>query len=224
MDNFDRVPLPDYTRFEDGVNSFTHALGVPLAFVLAVLFMKKLNYEMTGLQTAALIIYTVANIELYFGSAYYHGLKPSRLKKIARVLDHSNIFVMISGTLTAFYLVALTEYNVPLAIALTVIAWVLTILGIIFTVKDLHKFRKIQMAMYIVMGWSALIGLYPVVKYGGEAGKHLLLYILIGGLLDTVGAVLYGVGKKIRYIHAVFHVFILAATVVQFIGFYNYLG
>lgn len=223
MDTFDKVPLPNYSRFEDGVNSFTHALGVPMAFILAVLFLKKLNYEPTGIQTASVIIYTVANIELYFGSAYYHGLKPSRLKKIARVLDHSNIFVMICGILTAFYLFALAEFNLTMAVVLTAASWVIGIIGIVFTVKDLHKFRKIQMAMYIILGWSAVGGMYPIIKNGGDQAKTMLIYVLVGGGLYTLGAVLYGVGKKIRYIHAVFHVFILAATIVQFIGFYNYI-
>ena len=223
MANFDKVPLPDYTRAEDTVNSVTHYVGVPMTLAFTFLLLKKLRFAPTGMQTAALIIYTLCMLILYFGSGYYHGLKPSYKKRVARVLDHSNIFVMISGTLTAFNLMAAINKTPRLAVSVTVVMWIISVIGIYFTFKDLHRFRKVQMAMYIIMGWSALATVIPMIVSGGEAEKKLIIYVLGGGIAYTVGAVLYGIGKKIRYIHAVFHVFILAGSVIQFIGFYHYL-
>ena len=223
MFDFDNVPLPDYTRADDTVNSVTHAVGVPMTFVFDYFLLKKMNFAPTGIQIAALAVYTVSMIILYFGSAYYHGLKPSHRKKVARVLDHSNIFFMIAGTLTAFNLIAAINVNAALSVGVTVAMWVAAVIGIYFTFRDLHRFRKVQMFMYIIMGWSALITIIPMLTSGTEGGKKLVTYVFIGGLAYTVGAALYGVGKKIRYIHAVFHVFIVAGSVIQFFGFYNYL-
>lgn len=222
MFDFKSVPLPDYTRFEDGINSVTHALGVPLTLVMTVLCFLKPGSEHTATKTAGLLLCAVATCIMYFGSAFYHGLRPSYTKRVARVLDHSNIFLMISGTLSAFYLLALIQVKPALAIGLCIGSWVVSLLGIFFTFMDLHKFRKIQMAMYLILGWSAVIGFYSVWKMG-DAGKSFVILVGIGGLLYSVGAILYGVGKKLRYIHAVFHVFILAATAIQLYAIYTYM-
>jgi len=223
MFDFDAVPLPDYTRLEDTLNSVTHAVGVPLTMVFAFLLLRKVNYAPTVIQAVSLLIYSVAMVVLYFGSAYYHGLKPSHLKKVARVLDHSNIFIMIAGSLTGFFLIAVHDFWPVASIVATVIVWVVAVLGILFTFMDQDKFKKIQMVMYIVLGWSALVASYPLVKQGGDKGREFFRMIIIGGVLYMIGAALYSVGKKKRYFHTVFHVFILAGTCTQFVGIYNYI-
>ena len=95
MFDFRRVPLPDYTRFEDGINSFTHAIGVPFSFAAAVLLFRKLGGGMTASEAIYTVIYALSMFIVFFGSAFYHGLKPGYKKQVARVLDHSNIFFMI---------------------------------------------------------------------------------------------------------------------------------
>lgn len=221
MFDFDKVPLPDYSRLEDTVNSVTHALGVPVVIAAAVLSFLK-DGALAPLQAAAIVICAVSSGIMYFGSAFYHGLKPGKTKQIARVLDHSNIFLMIAGTLTAFYLLGVIQTQRTLAIALTVFSWVVSLIGILLTFMDLHKFRKVQMAMYICLGWTAIFGIFSLYKLGGDYHSFVLL-VFIGGLLYTLGAVLYGVGKKLRYVHAVFHIFVLAATVLQFFAIYKYM-
>lgn len=223
MFDFDRVPLPDYTRKEDTINSVTHAIGVPLVLVYSFFYLQKLNYNPTTLQVVSITIYAVSMIVMFFGSAFYHGLRPSRLKKVARVMDHSNIFLTISGTLTLFNMFAVINYNKPLAIGLLAVVWVASIIGIVLTVVDQERFKKVQMAMYIGLGWTACIGAYPLLKYGDAATKHFFLMIFLGGVCFTIGAILYGVGKKVRYIHAVFHIFVVAGTLVQFFGIYQYI-
>ena len=85
-----------------------------------------------------------------------------------------------------------------------------------------EKFKVIQMIMYIAMGWAIVIGFACVYKFS-ELGKMSVIFILGGGIAYTVGAILYGVGKKVKYIHSVFHVFILAGSVLQFVGIYKYM-
>lgn len=222
MFDFQSVPLPDYTRAEDTVNSVTHALGVPLVIVMTVLCFLKPGAQLPGVRVAGLLLCCFASVLMYAGSAFYHGLRPSPTKRVARVLDHSNIFMMIAGTLTAFYLLGVYQSNRALAVGLCAASWVISVVGIVLTFMDLHKFRKLQMAMYLVLGWSAVIGFFNVWRLG-ENGKHFVILVAVGGVLYSVGAILYGVGKKIRYIHAVFHVFILAATAIQLFGIYKYM-
>lgn len=220
MFDINKVKLPNYSRREDTVNSITHAPGVIFAVAALVLCFKKLGGAVTGTQCAAVIIYSVCMFILYFGSASYHGIRPGKYKKIARLVDHSNVFLMITGSLSAYYLLGVIPLRRTLGIALFVLSWVLTAVGILLTLMDQEKFKAVQMFMYIALGWSALICVKSVC--GTETGKTFFFYILMGGVAYTVGAVLYGIGKKIPYIHAVFHLFILAGTFLQFYGIYMY--
>ena len=127
---------------------------------------------------------------------------------------------MITGSLSAYYLLGVIPLKRTLGIALFVLSWVLTAVGILLTLMDQERFKAVQMFMYIALGWSALICVKSVC--GTETGKAFFFYILMGGVAYTVGAVLYGIGKKIPYIHAVFHLFILAGTFLQFYGIYMY--
>ena len=222
MFDFKKVPLPDYSRLEDGINSVTHFLGLPIVIITAVMSLIKLGGSASATQKAAIIICAVSSAIMYGGSAFYHGLKPSDLKRFARVLDHSNIFLMISGTLTAFYLLGVIQTERQLAIGLTIFSWAVSVIGILLTFMDLHKFRKVQMAMYITLGWTAIIGIVKLWN-AGDNMRHFLLLVGIGGVLYTLGAIVYGIGKKIKYVHAVFHIFVLAATIVQFCGIYIYM-
>lgn len=222
MFDFKSVPLPDYSRFEDGINSVSHAIGVPLVAAGVAMCFHKLGAAATGMQTAALIIYGVSMAIMFFGSGLYHGLKPSYAKRVTRVLDHSNIFIMIAGVLTGVYLLGVLNHYRTAAIALCAGTWAVSLVGILLTFMDLHKFRKVQMAMYLLLGWTGIIGAVMMYRLGGS-GRSFFWAVLISGILYSAGAALYGVGKKIRYVHAVFHIFVLAATMVQFYGIYMYM-
>lgn len=222
MFDFKKVPLPDYSRLEDGINSITHLLGVPIVIITAVMSLMKIGAGGSGMAKAAIIICAVSSVLMYGGSAFYHGLKPSDTKRVARVMDHSNIFLMIAGTLTAFYLLGVVQTQKTLAVSLTIFSWVVAVVGILLTFMDLHKFRKVQMAMYILLGWTAIFGMFSVWKLG-ENAHHFIILVAIGGVLYTLGAIVYGIGKKIKYVHAVFHLFVLAATIVQYCGIYLYM-
>lgn len=222
MFDFDRVPLPQYSRKEDVINSISHAIGVPVCIAALIMCFIKIGTQITPLQIFTLLLCGLCCIILYAGSAFYHGLKPGRLKKIARVLDHSNIFLMITGCMSVFFLMCYIDYNRTLAIIMFAVSWVLTLLGIFLTFMNQEKFKKVQMVMYIFLGWLIFVGAKTVWR-SSEDGKKFMLFVAIGGALYLIGAVLYGVGKKRPYVHCVFHIFVLAGTLCQFAGMYLYL-
>lgn len=222
MFDFKKVPLPDYTRLEDTVNSVTHALGVPLSILAIVLSSLKIKDGATGAEIAGIIIYGGCMALLYFGSAFYHGLKPGFVKQVARVLDHSNVFLMIAGSLSAFFLLGVFDHNKTQAIIFLILSWVGALSGIFLTLMDQERFKKVQMVMYIFLGWLALFSMKTIYD-NYEAGKIIIALFVIGGIVYMLGAAVYGIGKKKRYVHAVFHFFVLAGTIIQFVGIYNYM-
>lgn len=222
MFDFKKVPLPDYTRVEDTINSITHALGVPLSIFAIIISALKIKDGPTGAEIAGIVIYGTCMALLYFGSAFYHGLKPGFIKQVARVLDHSNIFLMIAGSLTAFYLVGVFDHDRTQAIVFCVLSWVGALVGILLTVMDQERFKKVQMVMYIFLGWLSLFSMKTIYD-NYETGKIIITLFIVGGVVYMLGAAVYGIGKKKRFVHAIFHIFVLAGTVIQFIGVYNYM-
>ncbi len=222
MFDFKNVPIPDYSRNEDRINSITHMIGVPFAvFALVMCITRCVNLSNYGF-IPVVIVYGITMIILYASSAVYHGFSPSFPKRVLRVVDHSVIFLLIAGTVTPFSLIAIKAVSFKMGAAVCIVNWILAVLGIFFTFMNQEKFKVVQMIMYMVMGWSVIISLPRVYKFS-EFGKMSVIFILAGGITYTVGAILYGIGKKVKYIHSVFHIFILAGSVLQFVGIYKYM-
>lgn len=222
MFDFKSVPIPNYSRKEDWVNSVTHMIGVPFAvFALVMCIAKCVRLSNFGF-IPSVVTYGITMIILYASSAVYHGFNPSFPKRVLRVVDHSVIFLLIAGTVTPFSLIAIKAVNFKMGMAICIFNWVMAVLGIFFTFMNQEKFKVVQMIMYMTMGWSVIIGLSRVYKFS-ELGKMSVIFILAGGIIYTVGAVLYGIGKKVKYIHSVFHIFILAGSALQFVGIYKYM-
>lgn len=222
MFDFKAVPLPDYTRKEDILNSVTHALGVPLSVLAVVLAAVKIGNGATVANIVGITVYGICTAVLYFGSAFYHGLKPGFLKQIARVLDHSNIFLMIAGSLTAFFLLGVFDYNEKQAVIYCILSWVGAVVGILLTFMDQERFKKIQMVMYLFLGWLSIFSMKTIYQ-NYEAGKTIILLFVLGGIVYMLGAAVYGLGKKKHFVHTVFHIFVIAGTAIQFVGVYKYL-
>ncbi len=222
MFDFKKVPLPDYTRVEDILNSATHALGVPLSIFAIIISAIKIHDGATAAEITGIIIYGLCMALLYFGSAFYHGLKPGFVKQVARVLDHSNVFLMISGSLTAFFLLGVFDYDRKQAVVFCILSWVGALTGIFLTLMDQERFKKVQMVMYIFLGWLSLFSMKTIYD-NYTTGKIIITLFVVGGVVYMLGAAVYGIGKKKRFVHSLFHIFVLAGTVIQFIGIYNYL-
>ena len=212
--------LPNYTKGEEIANMVTHIIGGIIgivALVLCVVFAAK-NKNVYGIVSGS--IFGAMMILLYTMSSIYHGLSPKlTAKKVFQIIDHCTIFLLIAGSYTPFALCTFREYNTALGWSLFGIIWGVAILGIVLNAIDLKKYKIFSMICYLAMGWCIIIKLPLLLQLVGIPGTVLLVS---GGIAYTIGAVLYGVGKKHKYIHSIFHLFIVLASVLQFLSILLY--
>ena len=206
--------LPDYTRGEEIMNMVTHIVGGGLgviALTLCVIF-AAVHGNVYGVVGSA--IYGGCMIALYTLSSVYHGLRPGTGKKVMQILDHCTIYFLIAGTYTVISLSALRTVSPVLGWGMFGFQWGLTALSVTLTAIDLKKYRVFSMICYICMGWAIL----PFVKQTVEAlTVPGFMLLLSGGISYTIGAVLYGIGSKKRWMHSVFHIFVVLGSLLQFL-------
>ena len=206
--------LPKYTKGEEIFNMTSHIVGGVLGIVALVLCVVFAAVHGNGYGVVSGAIYGVTMVILYTMSSIYHGLNPKRkAKKVFQVLDHCSIYLLIAGSYTPFALCTLREYSTALGWTIFGVIWFVAILGIILNSIDIKKFRVFSMICYLVMGWCIVFKINLLPELLGTAGFVLLL---LGGLAYTIGAILYGLGKKHKYMHSVFHLFILLGSLLQF--------
>ena len=209
----DRI-LPIYSKGEEIFNMTSHIVGGVLGIVATVLCVVFAAIHGNGYGVVSGAIYGVTMIILYTMSSIYHGLKPQRYsKRVFQVLDHCSIFLLIAGSYTPFALVSFREYNTALGWTIFGVIWAMAIIGIILNSIDIKKFKVFSMICYLGMGWCIVFTANLLPKLLGTSGLSLLV---AGGLSYTVGAILYGLGKKHKWMHSVFHMFILLGSLLQF--------
>ena len=210
----DRI-LPKYTKGEEIFNMTSHIVGAVLGVVattLCIVF-AAINGNVYGVVSGS--IYGVTMIILYTMSSIYHGLSPTRYsKRVFQVLDHCSIFLLIAGSYTPFALCTLREYDTATGWVIFGVIWAIAILGIVLNSIDIKRFKKFSMLCYLIMGWCIIVKANLLPQLLGTSGFVLLL---LGGIAYTVGAVLYGLGKKTKYMHSIFHLFILLGSFLQFL-------
>lgn len=205
----DRV-LPVYTKGEEIFNMVTHIVGGGVGIITLVLciIISSLHRDLCALLTT--ILFGVSMIMLYTMSSIYHGLRTNISKKVFQVIDHCTIYFLIAGTYTPILLCSLVKVN-PLAAYITLgVVWGCAIVAIVLTAIDLKKYKVFSMICYMGLGWCIIFSCFDAYEALGATGFGLLL---AGGILYTVGAVLYGVGKKIKYFHSIFHIFIILGSI-----------
>lgn len=216
VERIETYGLPQYKLGEEIFNSVTHGFGAAASAVGLVFLILKAR---GAVATASAVIFAGVSIALYTVSCVYHGMGVGPAKKYLRVADHCTIFLMIGGCCTPFVFLALQG---TARIVVLVGVWATGILGITLNMIDLKRFSKLSMACYIVMGWF-VVGALPMLLRSME--KRALLLMLAGGLAYTVGAVIYGVGKKLNvpYVHTVYHFLVLAGTGLHYAMVYIYI-
>ena len=204
--------LPDYTHGEELANMISHIVGGGLGVIVlcACLFLSIWRHNIWGIVGSA--IYGVSFIQLYAISSIYHGLRPGTAKKVLQIIDHCSIYIFIAGTYTPIMLCALRPLYPGWAWSLLGVVWGIAALAITLNAIDLKKFAIFSMICYIGMGWCVIAGIKPVIEVLPTAGLWLLV---LGGVVYTIGAILYGFGKKMRYMHSLFHIFCLGGSVLQ---------
>ena len=205
--------LPDYSRGEEIMNMVTHIVGGAVgvvALTLCVIF-AALHANPWGVVTSA--IYGSAMVTMFTISSVYHGLKPTLGKKVMQVLDHCTIYFLIAGTYTVILLSAIRPENPVLAWVLFGFEWGMVALATTLTAIDLQKYRVFSMICSIGMGWA-------IIFFAKQALQALtfpgFLLLLLGGIAYTVGSVLYGLGKRRKWMHSVFHIFVDLGALLQF--------
>lgn len=207
--------LPNYTKGEEIFNMVSHIVGVALGITALVLctIMSVISKDIYAVISS--IIYGASIILLYTMSSLYHGLsKEITAKKVFQILDHCSIFLLIAGTYTPFSLVMLREYDAFTGWMIFSVVWGVAIIGIILNSIDIKKYKVLSMICYLAMGWCILVKINLLPKLLGNVGFWLLLS---GGIIYSLGAILYGVGKKKKYMHSIFHLFVLVATILHFL-------
>lgn len=215
----DRV-LPTYTKGEEIFNMVTHIVGGVIGIAVTALCVVKasLNHNVWGIVTGA--IYGFTMILLYVISSIYHGLKPgSTAKKVFQVIDHCSIFILIAGSYTPIVLCSIRNIDVTSGWILFGIIWASAILGIVLNAIDLKKYKILSMISYLLMGWAIIFRFDLLLKSMNTNG---IILLLTGGIVYTIGAIFYGLGKNKKYFHSIFHLFILLGSILQFFSILFY--
>ena len=209
--------LPDYTKGEELANMCTHIVGGVLGIVALTLCVIKAASVRNIYGVVGCSIYGASLILLYTVSSVYHGLRPSTGKKVMQVIDHCTIYILIAGSYTAVSLSAFHPRYPAIGWGMFGVQWALAALAVTLTAIDLKRHRVFSMICYICMGWAILPFMPQTMEVLRPAGFWLLLS---GGVAYTIGAVLYGIGSKKRWMHSVFHVFVVLGSLLQFLAIY----
>ena len=216
----DRI-LPPYTRGEEIFNMVSHISGGGLGIAMATLCIVKAFLNFDAYQIVSAFIYGFSMIILYTMSSVYHGLIPITAKKVFQIIDHCSIFILIAGTYTPIALCTLRPYNPYFGWGLFGFVWAMAVLGVVFNAIDLKKYSVFSNICYIAVGWCVIFVIKPLLNAFSMAG---FWWLLAGGISYTVGAVFYAVAaKKItKYIHSVFHLFVVLGSLLQFVSVFFY--
>ncbi len=212
--------LPTYTKGEEIFNMVSHIVGGSLGIIGMIICVVIAIIHRNAYSIIGSIIYGISMIFLYTMSSIYHGLNPSRKsKKVMQIMDHCTIFILIAGTYTPILLNPIREVNPVVAWVIFAIVWILAILGIVLNAIDLKQYKVFSMICYLVMGWIIILKMDVLIEAIGIVGSML---ILAGGIVYTIGTILYGVGRKKKYMHSMFHLCVVLATILQLIAIVLY--
>lgn len=213
----DKIEIPKYTLGEELMSAITHGVGALLSIAALVLCVVFSAMHGNAYAVVSSVIYGSTSIILFTMSTLYHSFKPNNAKRVFRIIDHCSIYLLIAGTYTPYALVAL-----PKALGWWIfgIEWGCAIIGIILNSIDLKKYKVVSMILYLVMGWMIVFSFKPLIA----AVDMGCIYIsLAAGVTYTLGAIFYGIGKKIKYMHSIFHFFVLAASILFFFAIFLYI-
>ena len=211
--------LPSYTRGEERMNTITHVVGAILGVTALVLCVLEAASKGNTWGVVGSCIYGVSMIALYCVSSVYHGMMPGTGKKVMQVIDHCTIYLLIAGTYTPVVLSAIRPVFPALGWGVFAFVWTLAVVAVVLTAIDLKKYNVFSLACYIGIGWAILPFMKQTVQVLTMPGFLLLLF---GGIAYTIGAVLYGIGGKKKWMHSVFHIFVVLGSGLQFLSILGY--
>ncbi|MGI2138396.1 PAQR family membrane homeostasis protein TrhA [Shewanella baltica] len=202
-----------YSIKEEIANSVSHGLGVIAGIAALVLMLLKGQDHLTPIQLTGVAIYGASIIVLFLCSTLYHSVSHSGWKHKLKIADHCAIYCLIAGTYTPLMLISLQGTQ---SIVILTAIWSLAIGGILFKTLFIHKFKKLSLVLYLAMGWLCVTVMGDLTAAMSELGFNLLI---LGGLFYTLGVVFY-VGKRIPFNHAIWHLFVLGGAMSHFLCIY----
>ncbi len=211
--------LPRYTRGEEIFNFVSHVAGGGLAVLMLALCVIRAALHRDPWAIVGSAVYGLSLTAVYTISSVYHGLRPNRAKKVLQVLDHCTIYFLIFGSYLPILFCAIRPVSPATAWLLFGVILAITALAVSFTAIDLKKYRVLSMICYIGLGWCIVFAAPVALRAIPLPG---LLWLLAGGIAYTVGAILYGVGVHKRYMHGVFHLFVILGSLLQFVCIFEY--
>ena len=216
-----KIAIPTYTLGEELISSISHGVGALGGIVALVLCIIRAVHSPVdpGWKLASGIVFGFNTTLLYLMSCLYHAFKVNRAKRVFRVFDHCTIFLLIAGTYTPYTLVSLRPVDPVLAWVVFGVIWAVAITGVTLNAVSLRKFARVSVACYLLMGWMIVLAYGTMTKAIAPAGIQLLIW---GGVVYSLGAILYGIGSKKKYFHSIFHFFCLGGTVLHFLSIYLY--
>lgn len=204
-----KISLPKYSKFEEKINSISHGIGSLLA-VVALCIM--LFYSSNLLEIVCSSIFGGTLILLYTVSTLYHALSPEKkAKKYLRVIDHCMVFLLVVGTYTPIALLAIGD---KLGYVILLFVFLVASIGIVFNIINLEKYQLLSVFCHLIIGWSSLLFLNRLLSHIHLQG---IGYLILGGLMYSIGAILYGIGRYKQYMHSIFHFFCLAGSFFHFL-------
>ena len=211
----DKFGIKYYSSIEEKINILSHATGFILSMVALVLLVRHAALHGDVWHIVSFSIFGSSLILLYAASTFYHGAKKPELRNRLKVFDHASIYVLIAGTYTPFTLVTLKG---PIGWAIFGISWGLALTGIILKLFFTGRYNLVSTIMYVLMGWIIVFAIKPLINNLPPEG---LRWLVAGGISYTVGAILYSI-KKIKFNHAIFHVFVLTGSFCHFMSVFFY--
>lgn len=209
------TPFDGYSPSEERLNVLSHGLGLLLS--IPGMFLLLWKAEQTGdfWHLISFGIFGLSMILLYAASTFYHKAKEPRLRYRLKVFDHASIYILIAGTYTPFTLVTLRGIW---GWSIFAIVWSFALIGVILKLFYTGRYKRLSTGMYVLMGWVMIIAIKPMMENLSTGG---LLWILAGGLSYTIGAVFYSI-NRIKYNHAIFHIFVLLGTFCHYVAVFFY--
>lgn len=209
-----KIQNRSYTKKEDIFNTYSHAIGCVMAIIAFYFLMKHAGSD--TLRIITFTFYGLAVIVMFLVSSLYHGMENKKYRGILRRFDHAYIFILILATYTP---IVFCFVKTDAAYILYGLLFVMTVIGVAFKLYFSHRFKRLVTVLFVVMGWLSLLLIPSIISTGNI---QLMIWLLIGGVIYTVGAIVY-IFAQFRYYHFVWHLFVLGGVFAHYVAILYYI-
>ena len=208
--------LPTYSAKEESMNSLTHFVGLVFAFATLVVFIVyQIINQLSFSYTFPFYIYSLVMMMVFFVSSLYHSSEfGSKRRAVVRIIDHCDIYAFVAATYLPICVHGIQNTTAAMVIMIVEVALALIGIAINLIPTNSKVLKVISYLIYIIDGWI-LIAFYP---FGIGMEFNVFLFVLLGGIVYSIGAIVYALGKRKEWFHSVFHVFVVLAAILQYVG------